>query len=35
MLPELQKRCQSMKLETISLKTILKELDFLRKPFII
>ena len=32
---ELQKRCLSMKSETLSLKNIIKELDFLRKTVII
>ena len=34
-MPELQKRCMSMKSKTLSLKTIIKELDFLRETVII
>ena len=33
-MPELSKRCLPMKSETLSSKTILKELDFSRKQFL-
>ena len=33
-MPELSKRCLPMKSETLSLKTIIKDLDFLRKQLL-
>ena len=34
-MPKLQKRCQSLKSETLSLRTAINELDFLKKAVII
>ena len=34
-MPKLQKRCQSLKSETLSLRTVINELDFLKKAVII